>query len=129
MANELSTHEVFNQPPPLDEIDLYACDAALGEAVAREGAVHAVPRLASFGRLMGSREAFGRPGPRLRRRAQLPLRPPARSGWRARPRERAQPAEAGPTDASSMACLISARPFGPMPSMASMASSPVASRS
>ena len=60
MANELSTHEVFNQPPPLDEIDLYACDAALGEAVAREGAVHAVPRLASFGRLMGSREAFER---------------------------------------------------------------------
>ena len=32
-----STHEVFNQPPPFEDVNLYGSDAALKEAVAREG--------------------------------------------------------------------------------------------
>ena len=33
-----STHEVFNQPPPLEDYDVFSADAALGEALEREGA-------------------------------------------------------------------------------------------
>ena len=32
------THEVFNQPPPLVDYDLFATDRPRAEAVAREGA-------------------------------------------------------------------------------------------
>jgi putative acyl-CoA dehydrogenase len=60
MANEFSTHEVFNQSPPLEGLDLFTSDQALVEAVAREGAPEAASRLAAFGRLMGSREALER---------------------------------------------------------------------
>ena len=35
---QLDTHEVINQPPPLDGYDVFGRDAALGEAVEREGA-------------------------------------------------------------------------------------------
>ena len=33
-----ATHEVFNQPPPLENYNLFAADTALVEAVRREGA-------------------------------------------------------------------------------------------
>ncbi len=33
----LDTHEVLNQPPPLEDIDLFATDRALVDAVARAG--------------------------------------------------------------------------------------------
>jgi len=33
-----ATHEVFNQAPPLVDANLYAIDAALRDAVRREGA-------------------------------------------------------------------------------------------
>jgi putative acyl-CoA dehydrogenase len=32
------THEVFNQAPPFSDVDLYALDLPLREAVEREGA-------------------------------------------------------------------------------------------
>ena len=36
---QLATHEVTNQPPPLEGYNLYARDAALSEALRREGVV------------------------------------------------------------------------------------------
>jgi putative acyl-CoA dehydrogenase len=53
-----STHEVLNQPPPLEDYDLYATDRALCEAVRREGAEWAEERLRAFGRRVGSREVM-----------------------------------------------------------------------
>jgi putative acyl-CoA dehydrogenase len=47
------THEVLNQPPPLAGYDVYAADAALREAVEREGAGWAADDLSALGRLAG----------------------------------------------------------------------------
>jgi len=60
MAEPFSTHEVFNQSPPLEDVNLFETDAALKEAVAREGASDAVPALTAFGAVTGSAEAFER---------------------------------------------------------------------
>ena len=49
------THEVFNQPPPLVDHDV-AGDAALLEAVEREGAVWAIGDLHRLGKLAGTAE-------------------------------------------------------------------------
>ncbi|NMM37381.1 MAG: isovaleryl-CoA dehydrogenase [Glaciimonas sp.] len=50
------THKVENQPPPLQDYNLYLQDQALREAVAREGAGWAENELNAFGILTGSRE-------------------------------------------------------------------------
>lgn len=50
------THQVENQPPPLEDYNLYLQDQALREAVAREGAGWAEDDLNAFGSLTGSRE-------------------------------------------------------------------------
>ena len=50
------THIVENQPPALCDTNLYQQDAALREAVAREGAAWAEADLQSFGKLTGSAE-------------------------------------------------------------------------
>ena len=47
------THLVENQPPPFEPRDLWEDDAALREAVAREGAGGFAPRLAVYGALAG----------------------------------------------------------------------------
>lgn len=60
MAGPFSTHEVFNQPPPLEDVNLFTSDAALQDAVAREGAQAAVEQLEAFGAVTGSAEAFER---------------------------------------------------------------------
>jgi putative acyl-CoA dehydrogenase len=52
------THEVLNQPPPLEGYDVFAADAALVEATEREGAGWAVEDLSALGRLAGSPEAI-----------------------------------------------------------------------
>jgi putative acyl-CoA dehydrogenase len=52
-----STHEVQNQPPPLDGYDVYSADTALLEAVARHDAGWATERLTAIGRLAGSAQA------------------------------------------------------------------------
>jgi putative acyl-CoA dehydrogenase len=53
------THEVTNQPPPLEGYDVFGADAALVEAVEREGAGWAADDLHALGRLAGSPEAIG----------------------------------------------------------------------
>lgn len=55
-----STHEVSNQSPPFCDINLFLADAALQEAVAREGAGTELDELAEFGAAAGSAEAFER---------------------------------------------------------------------
>jgi putative acyl-CoA dehydrogenase len=54
-----ATHDVTNQPPPLEGYDVFAADAALVEAVERDGAGWAVDDLHALGRLAGSPEAIG----------------------------------------------------------------------
>ncbi|HEX6167173.1 MAG TPA: acyl-CoA dehydrogenase family protein [Acidimicrobiales bacterium] len=53
-----ATHEVTNQPPPLEGYDVFGADAALVEAVEREGAGWAADELHALGRLAGSPEAI-----------------------------------------------------------------------
>jgi putative acyl-CoA dehydrogenase len=48
------THEVVNQPPPRTDVDEFATNAALTEAVARFGAGWAEADLTTVGRLVGS---------------------------------------------------------------------------
>ena len=52
--NRFDTHEVFNQAAPFGDINLYACDLALREAVAREGAAWADDGLARLGAELGN---------------------------------------------------------------------------
>jgi putative acyl-CoA dehydrogenase len=49
-----ATHEVLNQSPPLVDIDLFAADPALAEAVAANGGAKAAKELSEFGRHWGS---------------------------------------------------------------------------
>jgi putative acyl-CoA dehydrogenase len=48
-----ATHEVLNQPPPLEDTNLFEQDGALREAVAREGGAWGEARLAGFGAWLG----------------------------------------------------------------------------
>lgn len=54
----LDTHEVLNQPPALEDIDLFASDRALVDAVSRAGAGSSAEALGAYGRRMGSAEAI-----------------------------------------------------------------------
>lgn len=51
------THEVFNQPPPLEDINLFTSDRALSEAVARAGGAEHTARLTAMGARAGSQQA------------------------------------------------------------------------
>jgi putative acyl-CoA dehydrogenase len=53
-----TTHEVFNQAPPFADVNLYACDPALREAVEREGAGWAGAGLDALGARLGSAESL-----------------------------------------------------------------------
>ncbi|MFM1814931.1 MAG: hypothetical protein RLZ98_1626 [Pseudomonadota bacterium] len=53
-----ATHEVLNQSESLVDIDLFASDLALREAVEREGVAIDTQLLTAHGRQMGSAEAF-----------------------------------------------------------------------
>lgn len=55
-----STHEVENQPQPLENYNLYLADTALQSAVEREGASWAFSDLIAFGELAGQRESIER---------------------------------------------------------------------
>src|SRR6476620_426666 len=48
------THEVFNQSPPFEDINLYAVDRPLVEAVAANGGASAQSELSEFGKHWGS---------------------------------------------------------------------------
>ncbi|HVV66143.1 MAG TPA: acyl-CoA dehydrogenase family protein [Rhizomicrobium sp.] len=52
--SRLETHDVANQPPPFENVDLFDSDVALKEAVARAGAREHLARLSEFGRRAGS---------------------------------------------------------------------------
>jgi putative acyl-CoA dehydrogenase len=54
----MGTHQVLNQPPPLEEYDLYTTDPVLPGAVAREGGAWAESQIAEFGRAVGTTEMF-----------------------------------------------------------------------
>src|SRR5438552_3464053 len=49
----MPTHEVLNQPPPLQGYDLFAADRALAGGLGREGAGWAEERVRTLGRLAG----------------------------------------------------------------------------
>lgn len=53
---ELPTHSVTNQPPPLENYNLFDTDQALVDGVAREGAAWAAEQIRAFGAQMGSAE-------------------------------------------------------------------------
>jgi putative acyl-CoA dehydrogenase len=53
MSDGMPTHEVLNQPPPLEEYDVFSSDRALVEGVDREGASWALDRLRRLGPLAG----------------------------------------------------------------------------
>ncbi len=52
------THDVFNQPPPYEDINLFATDTPLGEAVAANGVGAEAGALSDFGRHWGRAEMF-----------------------------------------------------------------------
>jgi putative acyl-CoA dehydrogenase len=49
-----STHEVFNQSPPFEDVDLYGVDRPLIDAVAANGGASAQQELSEFGKHWGS---------------------------------------------------------------------------
>jgi len=49
-----ATHEVFNQSPPFEDVNLYALDQPLAGAVAANGGGGAKDELSEFGRHWGS---------------------------------------------------------------------------
>lgn len=55
---QLPTHQVTNQPPPLENYNLFTSDVALQEAVAREAAPSASPRLEEFGSVLGNEQTI-----------------------------------------------------------------------
>ena len=52
MGERGETHEVFNQPPPLEEIDLFCTNAPLVEATRREGGEWVMERASALGRFV-----------------------------------------------------------------------------
>ena len=49
-----ATHDVYNQSPPFEDVDLYAIDRPLAAAVAANGGTGAADDLSGFGRTWGS---------------------------------------------------------------------------
>jgi len=52
----LATHEVTNQPPPLEDVDLFSADPILQDACGWSGAMAHAPRLAELGARVGAAE-------------------------------------------------------------------------
>ena len=55
---ELPTHTVSNQPPPLEDINLFELDTVLSEGLRREGAAWATERVRNFGAAIGTAQAL-----------------------------------------------------------------------
>ena len=60
MDHPFATHDIVNQSPPFENVNLFTSDRALMEAVTREGGGAAVSRLTAFGVACGSAEPFER---------------------------------------------------------------------
>jgi putative acyl-CoA dehydrogenase len=58
MHDRFATHEVLNQSPPFEEVNLFTSDQVLVAAVDREGGRDAAQRLANFGAVCGSAASF-----------------------------------------------------------------------
>ncbi len=58
MLTSASTHDVLNQAPPIVPYDVFEADAALREALEREGGGWGIDRLRDAGQLAGSAEAL-----------------------------------------------------------------------
>ncbi len=56
----MTTHEVFNQPPKLEPVNLFSTDQCLREAVQREGQAASIPDLVRLGACIGTAEWFER---------------------------------------------------------------------
>ena len=105
-ALQLDTHEIFNQSPPYEDIDLFSTDAPLVDAVKANGAGGETAALSAFGRQWGTAEMFA-----LGRRANE--NPPKLHTFRPEglsPRRRRVPsglprADAGREHRSGTACL------------------------
>ena len=57
-VERLDTHEVSNQVPPLEDVDLFTGDRALHDAVRHWGGAGHVERLSDLGRRCGSAEVI-----------------------------------------------------------------------
>ena len=57
-VERLDTHEVSNQVPPLEDVDLFSGDRALHDAVRHWGGAGHVERLSDLGRRCGSAEVI-----------------------------------------------------------------------
>jgi len=55
----LTTHDVTNQPPPFEDVNLFTTDRVLTEAAEREGAVAHTQSLSNFGGRVGSADVIG----------------------------------------------------------------------
>ncbi|WFR77591.1 isovaleryl-CoA dehydrogenase [Janthinobacterium rivuli] len=56
--NAFDTHEVFNQATPFENVNLFACDPALIEALLREGGGAALQELDALGEKLGRAETY-----------------------------------------------------------------------
>jgi putative acyl-CoA dehydrogenase len=57
-ALQFDTHEIFNQSPPYEDVDLFSTDAPLMDAVKANGAAAEIAALSAFGRQWGAAEMF-----------------------------------------------------------------------
>ena len=60
MTSSSATHEVLNQSPPFEDVDLFGLDKPLAEAVAANGGAAAIKELSEFGQHWGSAEMAAR---------------------------------------------------------------------
>src|ERR1700688_4599180 len=60
MTSSSATHEVLNQSPPFEDVDLFGLDKSLAEAVAANGGAAAEKELSEFGQHWGSAEMAAR---------------------------------------------------------------------
>jgi len=58
LPDQLATHEVFNQPPPLVDLNAFELDVPLQSALAQSGAGVHRDRLSAFGKRVGSLDAL-----------------------------------------------------------------------
>jgi putative acyl-CoA dehydrogenase len=58
VQQRFETHDIFNQSPPYEDVDLFASDRALRDAVAANGAGAEVAALSEFGRHWGTAAMF-----------------------------------------------------------------------
>ena len=56
--SRFDTHEVFNQSPPYENVDLFASDLPLQDAVKANGAASELSALAAFGKQWGTADMF-----------------------------------------------------------------------